>query len=163
MAYNRHLFFMRHHFPFQKALFTLLLCCISISVLHAQTDVALQAILSPYKGASIKDSTPVSVIIKNTGTDSITTVKIAFQFNGVTHPTYQWTGKMAKNASDTVTIGKIFADTGKNQLKAYVFLPNNNNNSLHNICRLCKNPERHLLRGRCQCRFQRYGRSLVCT
>lgn len=75
---------------------------------------------------------PVKVVIKNVGSNIVTSAQIHWSVNGVQQPVYNYSGNLALPnnnnplAIDTVTVGNFnFSTTINSQIVAYVKMPNN--------------------------------------
>jgi gliding motility-associated-like protein len=72
---------------------------------------------------------PITVLLQNNGSQTLTSVKIKYSINNVTQPSiYNWVGNLPGGAVTQVTIGNFTFQTGVSSidLKCWTFLPNNN-------------------------------------
>ena len=95
---------------------------------HTTNDsnsVALIKIISPLDTAQCFQLVPIQVVIKNKGIKNLTQCTIEWSKNNTFQPSYQWSGNLPEDFTDTITIGTytpIF-DTTDN-FKIWVSLPN---------------------------------------
>jgi lysyl endopeptidase len=64
-----------------------------------------------------------SVVIKNFGTNTLTSATINWTFNGTSGST-PWTGSLATGATDNVAVGPLTVQAGANTLNVYTSAPN---------------------------------------
>ncbi len=64
--------------------------------------------------------TNVSVVMRNAGTDPLTSATITWKFNDQTENQFNWTGNLNKGQIETVTLGTIDLSLGANVFEAYV-------------------------------------------
>lgn len=91
-------------------------------------------------------SEAVEVEIKNFGENTINSVDIEWTVNGVSQSTYNWTGSLAKNATDLVTIGNYSFTAGTTyDIVAYTVNPNSSSDQLNindtSITQITVNPD----------------------
>lgn len=68
---------------------------------------------------------PVKVVLKNAGTDNLTTATINWQINEIAQTNYNWSGQLNSGDTDTVTIGSSNFVAGEAyNLTAWSVLPN---------------------------------------
>ena len=87
-------------------------------------DIAMMEIISPKHSGLTSAKLPVTVLLKNTGTTTITTLSLGYTLNGVAGPAYQWKGSLAYLDTATVTIGSIQLRSNGNDLTVFSFNPN---------------------------------------
>ncbi len=80
-------------------------------------------------------SSPVSVIMKNFGTDPITSVVVGYIIDNNPPVTQTWTGNLATNATTNVTFPAITWPTGFHSFCAYTALVSDSNSFNDTICR----------------------------
>jgi len=85
-------------------------------------DAGVIAILGPV-GSDCGDSLCPEVIIKNFGSDPLTSVTINYQVD-VTNYTYAWTGTLAPNYTDTITLPCVAVGVGAHTFTSWTSLPN---------------------------------------
>jgi hypothetical protein len=66
-------------------------------------DVAVEAITAPTAGSPASTAVPVSVRIRNTGVQNVTSVALTLTLNGTPVATETWTGELATNATAIYT------------------------------------------------------------
>ncbi|MBO4281583.1 MAG: right-handed parallel beta-helix repeat-containing protein [Bacteroidales bacterium] len=88
-------------------------------------DLAVKAIVSPTLTAPTTSQTPVSIILTNVGSTTVTSANIGFSLNGTHQGTYAWKGQLAYMDTLRVTIGSTVFPSGANRLTVYCFQPNN--------------------------------------
>ncbi len=71
------------------------------------------------------DVTPV-VVVKNSGTSTMTNVNIKYSYDGGTLSTFTWTGSLLTNESDSVTLPLATLSAGDHTFTAYTDSPNGN-------------------------------------
>ena len=71
------------------------------------------------------DVTPV-VVIKNSGTATLTSADIYYNFDGGSASVYNWTGSLITNASDSVTLPLNTLSAGNHTFTAATSIPNGN-------------------------------------
>lgn len=69
-------------------------------------------------------STPVRMIVRNIGQNTVTNFKIDWTLNGVKQSQYNWTGSLSSLGEDTITLGNFKAVSGSNRLQAWTSMPN---------------------------------------
>lgn len=75
---------------------------------------------------------PVEVVLKNHGPFNMTSVDIEWAVDNVTQPTFNWSGALAANETDTVMIGTYPFVQGMNyQIMAYTSGPNNSTDTVN--------------------------------
>lgn len=69
--------------------------------------------------------TPITIRIKNYGSASLTSATIAWKVNGVSQTSHSWTGNIAPNATDTISIGSYtFAQNVTYSINVWSIAPN---------------------------------------
>ncbi|RLD67686.1 MAG: hypothetical protein DRI84_01780, partial [Bacteroidetes bacterium] len=84
-------------------------------------DVGMYSVVNPGASTPSATSTPVTVRIKNFGSDTLTSTTVTYQLNGVTKASYNWTGSVA--FGDTSAPFVVYTDTfagGMHGMKFYV-------------------------------------------
>lgn len=73
---------------------------------------------------------PLTVVLKNYGSNNLTNVTIKWKINGVTQPDYLWTGNLPSGDTSIVTVGTFTVVSGVNSsLIVNTHLPNGNTDS----------------------------------
>ncbi|PCH97859.1 MAG: hypothetical protein COB85_02375 [Bacteroidetes bacterium] len=85
-------------------------------------DAGVIAILGPV-GSDCGDSLCPQVILKNFGSDPLTSVTINYQVD-VTNYTYAWTGTLAPNYTDTIDLPCVAVGVGAHTFTSWTSLPN---------------------------------------
>ena len=85
------------------------------------TPVELYDIQSSYASNT---SVPLKVVVRNDGSNTLTSLDINAEINGVLQQPYKWTGSLATGAIDTVTITTLQIADSYYQIKIYTSLPN---------------------------------------
>ena len=85
------------------------------------TQVSIPSALTCAAGSA---SVTPSVVLKNTGTTTVTTARIYYKVDTNTWRTYNWTGSLAANATTTVTMPVLNVSPGSHVLADSVALPN---------------------------------------
>src|SRR5690606_7565109 len=75
------------------------------------TDAGILALSSPAVPFNIGDN-PVTVQLRNSGVDQLTSVLIHWEFNGIRQDSVQWTGSLQTADSTDVVIGTKTFDPG---------------------------------------------------
>ena len=89
-------------------------------------SVALIDIISPADTVQSYQTLPIKIIIRNVGTKNLTSCNINWKFNNVMQPTIYWTGNLAENFYDTITISSFYPVKGNTYTFYFdVTLPNN--------------------------------------
>ena len=85
-------------------------------------EVGLTEVVAPVDDAIVMSgtTTPIQVELKNYGTETLTAVDIHWSINAVEQPVYSWTGSLATDAVETVTIGNYIFTSGEVELIAWV-------------------------------------------
>ncbi|MCG3164252.1 MAG: hypothetical protein POELPBGB_00006 [Bacteroidia bacterium] len=88
-------------------------------------DAKVNSITTPADNESYctSDLTPV-VVIKNSGTTTLTSVTINYNYDGGTTATYNWTGSLATNATASVTLPQATLAGGNHTFTASTSNPN---------------------------------------
>ena len=95
-------------------------------------DAGVEAIISP--GASVPSNSPIpiNVIVRNNGANTLTSVMINWELDGISKPTFQWTGSiLSDSVSAPITIATDTFNYGVHQLKVWTSMPNSNTDSLN--------------------------------
>ena len=86
-------------------------------------DISLEKTY-PDQYASVSSSVPLSVRIRNIGTDTVTSMEIGYILNGVKGSPYLWKGALAYQDTTGFAIDKIQLKKGYNQLTVFCYNPN---------------------------------------
>ncbi len=95
--------------------------CVTASA--TQYDAGIQQIISP-TGASCNTTINPVVVLRNYGTDNLTSVTINYQIVGQTVQTQSWTGNLAQGATANVTLPAMTSPSGVQVFRAYTTNPN---------------------------------------
>lgn len=87
-------------------------------------DIGITEIIAP-NSASSQINEDVIVILKNYGTNTLTSADIAWSENSNIQTTYNWTGNLMSGDVDTVTIASHLFAGGSTDLKVWALNPNN--------------------------------------
>ena len=66
----------------------------------------MSEILSPQQVTPAGVSTPVIAVIRNSGMNNLTSCSIDWTVNGVAQTTYNWTGNLYEDFTDTILLGQ---------------------------------------------------------
>jgi len=91
------------------------------------TDAALLLIESPLTGVICALDINPKVIIKNNGSDTLTSLNINYTLNGGTPETFVWSGSLNFLQAETVSLPTLYLNEGVYDMKIYIDNPNNNN------------------------------------
>ena len=94
-------------------------CGVAVA-LDAQISAITQPTTADICGSAF---TPI-VVLKNLGTNNLTSCQIKYQVTGGALQTYSWTGNLASNATANVTLSALTASAGANTFTAYTQSPN---------------------------------------
>ena len=86
-------------------------------------DARIRKIVTPSPAASQCTTITPKVILRNSGTETLTSVQIVSVLNNVP-ATYNWTGSLAAYTETTVSLPNITAPIGNNALTVYTKNPN---------------------------------------
>ena len=89
------------------------------------TDI-LHPVASTYSSICSSDSLSPKVTLKNFGSDTLTSANIKYQLDGGSVNSYSWTGSLAYNSSENVTLPAIAITTGALSLRVFATDPNGN-------------------------------------
>ncbi len=88
-------------------------------------DVMPRSIVSPAPVSSIGAVTPVTVTVLNVGSDTVTQMRVHWVINGITQPSYTWTGILLPNTTTSpITLGSFYPQPGYNSIMVYTSMPN---------------------------------------
>ena len=76
-------------------------------------------------------SNPISVVLTNFGSSSLTSATINWSVNGTTQTPYSWTGSISPGTTTTVSIGTYSFSLGTYNLKVYSSSPNGSTDGDH--------------------------------
>lgn len=90
-------------------------------------DARMQSISIPVANATYctPDITP-SVVIKNMGSTTLTSLDITYNIDGGSNTVFNWTGSLATNATESVTLSQVTLASGTHTLKVFTTNPNGN-------------------------------------
>ncbi|MEM6964272.1 MAG: S8 family serine peptidase [Bacteroidota bacterium] len=89
----------------------------------ATNDAGITGINTP-TGMVCYNSVSPEVILKNFGTNTLTSVTITYGVNGAINNTFNWTGSLASNATAIVTLDNISFTNGNSTMTATTSYPN---------------------------------------
>ncbi len=95
------------------------------TVYPLQLDAATVEVENISATVLIGQNYSVNVVIANMGLDSIVSLNVNWEFNGVTQTSKAWTGLIKNYEKDTSYLGTISPISGNNTLKIWVSDPNN--------------------------------------
>jgi pregnancy-associated plasma protein-A/type IX secretion system substrate protein/CARDB protein len=88
-------------------------------------DAEIQSIVTPINNfATCDPTTPLTVTLRNFGTNNLTSATITVQVDAVTVQTYNWTGNLASLASTNINLNAITLALGANTLTVCTSSPN---------------------------------------
>lgn len=118
------------------------------SVINDSNSVALIEIISPTDTAQCFQLVPITVVIKNKGIKNLTSCNIEWSNNGIVQTSYQWTGNLAEDFIDTITIG-TYSPTFKviDKFEIWVSNPNGQLDPINNDDTLKRNAYGYYLGG----------------
>lgn len=87
-----------------------------------QTDAGIESIESPVNNLCTGAFEP-TVVLKNYGISTLTTVTIAYQINGTSYQ-YNWTGSLVTSASTTVVLSTVNLPEGTHSISFQTLDPN---------------------------------------
>jgi len=85
-------------------------------------DAGVTNIIQPIAVLNQGVLSPVEVIIKNFGSQAITSMNIIFTLDGTANPPYPWIGNLSPNSTQNVTIANITIPAGNHNLCSYTNL-----------------------------------------
>lgn len=88
-----------------------------------QNDVGVTAVISP-TGSNCSGGLQPQVTLGNFGSNTLTSVTINYNVDGVGSSSYAWTGSLASGTSTTVTLGNVNPAGGNHTLYAWTSAPN---------------------------------------
>ena len=85
-------------------------------------EVGLPQVVAPQDNAIVMSgiATPIQVELKNFGADLLSSVDLHWSINGVEQSVYNWTGSLAQNASEVVTLGNYTFTSGEVDLVVWL-------------------------------------------
>ncbi len=96
-----------------------------------RNEAALQALFVPQRPFAA-GSYPLSIAIRNGGTDTLRSLRIDWEVDGVAQTSFNWSGSLPTAASDTFAFGTYQFVAGVNsQITAWLSLPNGTPDSLN--------------------------------
>lgn len=95
--------------------------CVPLNLLD--NDAQILNVVSPFGQVCENNITP-SVVLKNQGKNTLTSVRISYLVDGGTVRTYNWTGSLTALKTDTVQLENSVPGEGIHVLKAYTTSPN---------------------------------------
>lgn len=90
-----------------------------------KTDAHIPIVFRPSSGSWQCSTITPKVMLRNSGTGTLTSVQIVTILNNNTPIVYNWSGRLASYTDTTITLPAITAPTGNNILKIYTQDPNN--------------------------------------
>ncbi|MDQ3190204.1 MAG: T9SS type A sorting domain-containing protein [Bacteroidota bacterium] len=95
-------------------------------------DAGISKIILPQEGSlyCIDSISPI-VIIRNFGSDTITSVKVNYQINQLPVHTQLWTGNLNQGSKDSLVLNPIGLPVGNTTFKAFTLNPNNSTDQNH--------------------------------
>lgn len=87
-------------------------------------DAGILSITEPNANTCGASITPV-VVLRNFGTNNLTTCQIQYQLSGGAMQTFNWSGNLSTNANVTITLPSVNATNGNNTFTAFTQNPNN--------------------------------------
>jgi hypothetical protein len=87
---------------------------------YTSHDAFLSGIIDWRTSTLATEKDTVKVVLCNGGTTPLTSVDIAWSFNGKTEQFKTWNGNLSKGQSDTITLGEVVYTSGMNSLKVWV-------------------------------------------
>jgi len=90
-------------------------------------DISPISIVSPGTEATAGINNNLKIVIKNNGSSTLTNTSIKYKLNNGPIIPYTWTGNLAYNATDTVSLTSFNPNTGTNTLKIYTDFTNDAN------------------------------------
>ncbi len=87
-------------------------------------DAGISAISSP-TGSLCEGTITPQVLLNNYGSTTLTSVTINYYVDAQTPATYSWSGSLASNQSETVTLPSVTVTSGAHTFTAYTSSPNN--------------------------------------
>lgn len=93
-----------------------------------QVEYALDATSGGFQNLPTELCTPETVspvfVLKNNGTNNLTSCVITYSYNNNANQTINWTGNLAQNATEAVQLSDFVAELGTNTITVSVTLPN---------------------------------------
>ncbi len=94
-------------------------------------DASAAQVVNPNGSVSAGVNHDVDVIIMNYGTSNLTSVDVNYQIDGGAITTYNWSGLLPYQQSDTFTVGTINTMPGVLELKVWTSNPNSVNDTIN--------------------------------
>ena len=91
-------------------------------------DASISSIVSPTGIYCTGDFTP-EVVLKNIGTNNLTSVTINYDLDGGTNNVYNWTGNLAPNATENIVLAPMTTITGPHVFNSSTSSPNGGTDS----------------------------------
>ncbi len=113
---------MRNSFTL-RAISFVMLCILSAASVFAAEDAGVQTILTPSTSVC-RGNASVTAIIQNFGATTINTVEVHWSVDGISQPTYSYSGLMPAGNQDTVMLGMFNFQTGPYTVVAWTEIPN---------------------------------------
>lgn len=97
-------------------------------------DAGIQSVTEPTGNYCETTITP-SVVLKNYGTNNLTSANILYESTGVSQQTYNWTGTLAPGASTTVILPTMTVNSGNSTFTVQTSQPNgvSDNNTANDL------------------------------
>jgi hypothetical protein len=109
--------------------------CVSVNALPAPLDAGVTAILQPGDTTLTNDSVQVQIRIRNFGTNTLTSIPVGYNRNGVQVATSTWTGSLLAGDSVNYTFPQKYMSPMLNySLCAYSMLPGDANPADDQTC-----------------------------
>ncbi|MBQ6666688.1 MAG: hypothetical protein IJM65_01075 [Bacteroidales bacterium] len=89
-------------------------------------DLSLEEV-QPNLTATVSGSIPLTVSIRNIGSDTVKSMEVNYILNGIVGTAYVWNGNLAYRDTANVTVGKIQLKRGRNTLTVFCYNPNKGN------------------------------------
>ncbi len=86
-------------------------------------DAGIASVLTP-TGILCQTNVTPEVVLRNYGTNALTSVTILYNLNGGTNQSYSWTGNLSSGQSVTVTLPTLSPSGGANTFNVSTSLPN---------------------------------------
>ncbi len=88
-----------------------------------ENDAGIQSVAQPM-GTYCETTITPSVVLKNYGTNNLTSVSILYEATGVAQQTFNWTGNLAQGATATVALPAMTVNSGTSTFTVQTAQPN---------------------------------------
>lgn len=95
------------------------------NAVSVQWDAQIQSVTTPSGTYCTSSFTPV-VVLRNSGSSTITSVTISYQIDANTPQTYSWSGSLTSGSTTNVTLSSMTAGAGAHTFTASTSSPNGN-------------------------------------